>query len=142
MPDPLQINDHVTLPGDELTLTYSRSGGPGGQHVNTADTRVRLTFALSTTRALADAVKARLRTANPAWVFGDGDVQVTADRHRSRKRNVDDARRRLAAAVREALVPPRPRRPTRPSRAVHRRRLDAKSKRGKLKESRGKVRED
>ncbi len=142
MPEPIPVNDHVTLPGEEITLAYSRSGGPGGQHVNTADTRVRLTFALSATRVLADAVKARLRAANPSWVHGEGDIQITCDSNRSRKRNIDEARRRLAAAVRAALVPPRPRRPTRPSRASRRRRLEAKSQRGELKRSRGKVSEE
>jgi ribosome-associated protein len=142
MPEPLPIDDRHVLPGDELTLTYSRAGGAGGQHVNTTDTRVRLRFALSTTTALSEPVKRRLRAANPSWVNGEGDVQLTCDTNRSRKRNIDEARRRLAAAIRAVLVPPRPRRATKPSRGVHRRRLNAKKQRGKLKQTRGKVGED
>ena len=142
MTDPLLVDDRHVVPGDEIALAYSRSGGPGGQHVNTTDTRVRLTFALATSAALDDATKARLAAANPAWMKADGDLQLTCDRYRSRKRNIDEARSRLAAAIRTALVPPRRRRPTKPSRSAIRRRLTAKKQRGSLKASRGRVSDD
>jgi ribosome-associated protein len=142
VPEPLPINDRYVLPGDELTLAYSRAGGAGGQHVNTSDTRVRLTFALSTTVAIPDGAKARLRAAHPAWINGEGDLQLTCAANRSRTRNIDEARRRLADAIRAVLVPPRPRRPTKPSRGAKRRRLNAKKRRGETKQGRAKVRED
>ena len=142
MPDDLVVNDRFVIPGAELEFSYSRAGGPGGQHVNTSDTRVRLVWTLSESRVLPAGAVERLRANHPSWLHGPGDIQLTVSTHRSRKRNVDEARRRLAAAIREALVPPRRRRATKPSRAVHRRRLATKKARGQLKQSRGKVRED
>lgn len=138
----LPINDRIEIPASELTWSFSRSGGPGGQHVNTTDTRVRLRFALSTTDALSGPVKARLADQCRQWLTTDGDLVLTCDVHRSQHRNVEAARERLAAAIREALVPPRPRRATRPTRSSQRRRVQAKKQRGEVKRARGRVRGD
>lgn len=142
MKGPLVITDEVCIPAADLTYEYSRAGGPGGQHVNTTDSRVRLRFHLSRTTALSPAVKQRLRQARPAWCTDDGDIAITSDRMRSQHRNVEECRERLAEAIVMALVPPTQRRPTRPSGGAKRRRLEAKKQRGKLKSTRKKVDRD
>lgn len=142
MADALQVNDRITIPGDELDVTYARSGGPGGQHVNTTDTRVRLRFALSRTNVLIDEVKARLQASAGSWLTQDGDLVITCDTSRSRLQNLDEARERLANAIRAALVRPKPRRPTRPTRGSQQRRLETKKGRKQVKSGRGKIRDD
>lgn len=142
MADPLPIDAILVIPGEDLEITAARSGGPGGQSVNTAETRVRLRFALSTTTALRPDVIARLRDQNRAWLTDTGDLVLTSDVHRSRARNLDEVRARLADAIRRALVRPIPRRPTKPTRSSKRRRMDEKKRRGDVKAGRGKVRED
>lgn len=142
MADPLPITESLEIPGTDLDLTFSRSGGPGGQHANTADTRAQLRFALGACEVLDEGVKQRLRDANPTWVVGDGDLLLASDAHRSQHRNVQEVRDRLAEAIRAALVPPRRRRRTRPTRASKERRLKAKKGRGFVKRLRGRVRRD
>jgi ribosome-associated protein len=142
MADALPIDDRITIPGDDLDVTFARAGGPGGQHVNTTDTRVRLRFALSTTTALDDDVKARVRDRCRSWLTDSGDLVLTSDASRSRQTNLEDARERLATAIRAALVPPKPRHATRPTRSSQRKRLDAKKGRKTIKAGRGRVRED
>jgi len=142
MPDPLPIHDHLTIPGADLSYEFSRSGGPGGQHVNTTDTRVRLRFALAACAALHPAVKARIRAAVPGMLTSDGELLIVSDRNRSRQRNLDDARQRLADLVRAHLKPPKRRRPTKPTKGSKRRRLEGKKRRGEIKSKRGRVRED
>lgn len=142
MDEDLSITQTVSIPASDLSWSFSRSGGPGGQHVNTADTRARLRFALSTTTALSEPVKARLRARCGAWLTLEGDLVLTCDTHRSRYRNVEEARERLAEAVRGSLAPPKPRRATRPSRASQQRRVTTKKQRSEVKRGRGKVRDD
>ena len=142
MAEPLVVDDRITIPGDDLDVTFARSGGPGGQHVNTTDTRVRLRFALASTAALTDEVKERLRDQRRSWLTDAGDLVLTCDTSRSRLKNLDEARDRLADAIRAALVRPRPRKATRPTRGSQTRRLAAKKGRKDVKAGRGKVRED
>ncbi len=138
----LPIDDRVVIPRADLSWAASRSGGPGGQHVNTTDSRVRLTFALSCCAALSESVKERLRAAQRAWLTSDGDLILSCDTYRSQHRNLEEARGRLAQAIRAVLKPPKPRRPTRPSRAAKRRRLDKKKARSVIQKSRGRVRRE
>ena len=140
MADPLTI-DRIEIPGTDLDLEFSRSGGPGGQHVNTTDTRVRLWFRLGETEALSDAVKARLRQQQPAWITADDHVVITCDTHRSRHRNIQEVRDRLASAIRAALKPPRVRKKTKPSKRAKARRLDEKKRRSVVKKTRKPVRD-
>ena len=136
----LRINARVTLPADELSWTAARSGGPGGQHVNKTSTKVDLRFDLDRSRALSDPAKERLRAIAP--LDSEGRVFVQSDSSRSQSDNLEDARQKLAALVRRALTRPKKRRPTKPSRAAKRRRLEAKSRQSQKKAARGPVRYD
>jgi len=138
----LPVDQRVTLPAAELDMQFSRSSGPGGQHVNTSDTRVQLRWSMAASQAISRAAKKRLRDAQPSWVTTDGDVLVTADGSRSRHRNIEDAREKLRDAVYRALRPPRKRKKTRPTRSSKRRRLKKKKARGRKKKLRGRVRRD
>lgn len=141
MPEPLPVTDRVVIPAEDLDVTVARSGGPGGQAVNTTDSRVRLRFALATTTALIEPVKARLREQRRSWLTTDGDLLLTSDVHRSQHDNLAEVRERLADAVRAALVPPKPRRKTKPTRGSQRRRREDKERRKAVKAGRGRVTE-
>ena len=126
----------LTIPDAELVERFSRSSGPGGQSVNTSDTRVELRWDVAGSAALTDDQRARLLT-ELAPRLVDGVLVVVASEHRSQLQNRTAARARLANYVTEALQPPAPaRRATRPSRAARIRRVDAKRQRGALKASR------
>jgi ribosome-associated protein len=142
MADALPVTDRITIPGAELSWQFSRSGGPGGQHVNTTESRVQLRYALRSSTVLSQPAKERLRKAKPSWCLDDGDLQLSSSAHRSRHRNQEDARRRLADAIRAALVRPRTRRATKPSRGSKERRLKSKKQRSAVKSGRGRVRRD
>lgn len=123
----------VWIPAAELTERFSRSSGPGGQGVNTTDSRVELEFDPAASRAFTDAQRSRVLGALGGTLVG-GAVVVVAKEHRSQHRNRVAARERLAALLREALSPPAPqRRATKPTRGSQRRRVDAKKQRGHTK---------
>lgn len=124
----------ATVPAAELVERFSRSPGPGGQSVNTSDTRVELVFDPAASVAFTEPQLARILAAL------DGPVAVTASEHRSQLRNRSAARERLVAILRAAVAPPPPpRRPTKPSRSAQRRRVEAKKQRGQTKQLRGRV---
>jgi len=124
------------IPADELVWRFSRSPGPGGQSVNTADTRVELSFDLAATAALPDSLKERALGALGHRLV-DGVVTVIASENRSQLRNREAAAARLAGLLTDATKPPPPgRRPTRPSRASVERRLSDKQRRGETKRMR------
>ena len=132
----------AVIPAGELVERFSRSPGPGGQSVNTSDTRVELLFAPSTSAAFTEGQRARL-VRNLADSMTQGQVSVVASEHRSQLRNRIAARDRLVALLREAVAPPPPpRRPTKPSRASQRRRVESKKQRGQTKALRGRVRDE
>ena len=132
----------LVIPAGELVERFSRSPGPGGQSVNTSDSRVELEYDVSTSTALSDAQRARMLARLGRRLVG-GRLLVTASEHRSQHRNRVAARERLAGMVRTALAPPpAPRRPTKPTRGSQRRRLEAKKQRGQTKALRGRVRGD
>lgn len=129
----LEVTSTVVLPENELRWRFSRSSGPGGQGVNTADSRVELSWDAAASTALSEYQRARVLD-RLAGRLVDGVVTVAASEQRAQLRNRQAARMRLAALVREALAPPPARRrPTRPSRASQRRRVDAKKRRGDVK---------
>ncbi|EDY38263.1 class I peptide chain release factor [Cyanobium sp. PCC 7001] len=129
----LRVSPAVLIPAAELHWRFSRSSGPGGQNVNTTDSRVELVFDLAASEAFPPGRRARaLRRLEPRLV--DGSVVVAASEHRSQWRNRVAAQRRLVALLQEALQPPPlPRRATRPSRGAVERRLTAKKRRSAIK---------
>jgi ribosome-associated protein len=130
------------IPAAELVERFSRSSGPGGQSVNTADSRVELEYDVAASTVLSETQRTRA-LANLASRLVEGKLVVDASEHRSQHRNRVAARERLADLLRAALAPPPPpRRPTRPSRRARQRRLDAKRQRGETKALRGRVRDD
>lgn len=125
----------TTIPAGELAERFSRSSGPGGQSVNTSDTRVELLFDPAASTAFTEPQLRRILKALPV-----GPIAVTAAEHRSQLRNRGAARERLIAILREAVAPPPPpRRPTKPSKGSQRRRVEAKKQRGQTKQLRGRV---
>lgn len=134
--DGLRVTPAVTVPRGELSWRFSRASGPGGQSVNTTDSRVELSFDLAATEALPPHLKARALTRlGPRLV--NGVLTVTASEHRSQLQNRRAAAARLARLLADAIAPPaRPRRPTRPSRRAVERRLQAKARRAQTKRDR------
>jgi ribosome-associated protein len=132
MPEPIVVGS-VTIPETDLSWRFSRGSGPGGQSVNTADSRVELVFDLANSTAFSPAMRARAMT-RLADRLVEGTVVVAASEHRSQLRNRDAARERLAALLTAATAPPpKPRRPTKPSKASQARRMDEKTRRGQTK---------
>ncbi len=137
MTEGLRVSASVLVPPGELSWRFSRSSGPGGQGVNTTDSRVELTFDVAASTALSEPQRTRAIEALGSRLVA-GAITVVASEHRSQLRNRDAAAARLAQLMREALAPPaRARRATRPTLGSQRRRLDAKTLRGKTKRMRG-----
>ena len=129
------LPDGLVVPAAELVEKFSKSPGPGGQSVNTTDSRVELDFDVRTSAVLTTAQRARAMRRWP-----QGRISIAASEHRAQHRNPLAARERLSDVLREALAPPPPpRRPTRPSRGAKERRLRAKKERGQTKALRGRV---
>ena len=133
MAEDLPVGRGLTIPGGELRERFSRSSGPGGQSVNTSDSRVTLSWDVAATTALSEPRRARvLERLAPRLV--DGVLSVTSETERSQLLNRREARGRLAALVGEALAPPpKARRPTKPTKGSQRRRLEAKKQRSQTK---------
>jgi len=131
--DPLRVTARVAIPEAELVERFSRSGGAGGQHVNTSDTRVELSYDVARSPSLSETLRKRA-TERLAGRLVDGVLTVVASDRRSQRQNRDLARERLAETLREALKPPpKPRRATRPSRGAVQARIDEKKRRGEVK---------
>lgn len=136
MPGPLVVTTSVTVPEAELTWRFSRSSGPGGQSVNTTDSRAELSFDVERSACLPDHLRRRA-LGRLAGRLVDGVLTVAASEHRSQLQNREAAEQRLAQLLREALAPPAPvRRPTRPTRGSKERRLAGKRRRSDVKRGR------
>ena len=134
--EPLRVSRSVVIPPPELTWRFSRSSGPGGQGVNTADSRVELSYDVATSTALSPLLRTRAMQRLQGRLV-DGILTVTASEHRSQLRNREAALARLAEVLREAVAPPAaPRRPTRPTRTAVERRLADKRRRSEVKKQR------
>jgi ribosome-associated protein len=129
----------LVIPAAELVERFSRSSGPGGQGVNTADSRVELLWEPAASAALTPAQRDRVVAALADRLVA-GRVSIVASEHRSQLRNRAAARERLAALLREALAPPpAPRRATKPTRGSQQRRIEGKKRRSQLKSGRGRI---
>lgn len=134
--DPIPISSRLAIPREEVTLRASRSSGPGGQHVNTSSTRIELTWNIADSPSLSPEQRQRLLTRLASRLDSSGTLRLVSQTERSQLRNKEEAIARLAELVGEALVVPKVRRATRPSKAAKRERLDDKRKRGALKRER------
>lgn len=136
MSDALQVTDEVSIPRDELSIRASRSGGAGGQHVNTSSTRIELLWNIAETRALPEGVRDGVLQRLGSRTNADGVIRIVSSEHRSQLRNREAAEERLAKLVRGALTVPRARRKTAPTRASKEARLKAKKRRAEIKKRR------
>ena len=132
----VQVAPGVTIAEEELDERFVQSSGPGGQNVNKVATAVQLRFDVAGSRSLPPEVRGRLLRLAGTRVTADGELVINARRHRTQEANRRDARARLAALVAQALVEPRPRQATRPTRSARERRLQAKARRGAVKRQR------
>ncbi|BCJ54610.1 aminoacyl-tRNA hydrolase [Actinoplanes sp. NBRC 14428] len=136
MPDDIQVSNRLVIPAAELSWRFSRSSGPGGQGVNTTDSRVELSWNLLGSPSLPPALKERAADRLGNRLI-DGVLTITASEHRSQLRNREAAQARLAMLVGEAIAPPpRQRRPTKPSRGSVERRIGEKKRRAQIKRNR------
>ena len=133
---PLVVDSTITIPRSELSFRASRAGGPGGQHVNTSSTRVELLWNLERSRSVSADQRHRLREKLAARLDAEGNVRVVASANRSQLRNRDDAEVRLATLIRRALIVPKARKKTRPSRGSVEKRLRTKKEISRKKQDR------
>lgn len=140
--DVLVVNTHVRIPRTELDVRATRSGGPGGQHVNTSSTKIELRWQPGMSVALSELQRARVLTALATKLDGEGWVRLTASEHRSQLQNREAAEARLVAMVKGALVVPKVRRATKPTHASKTKRLETKSLRSDVKQQRKRVTRD
>ena len=130
------VNERISLADDEVSEQFVRSPGPGGQNVNKLATAVQLRFDANGSQSLPDDVRERLMEIAGSRATKHGEIVISAHRFRTRERNREDALERLVSLVRRAAVPVKPRKPTKPSAASKRRRLDDKRRRSQLKVAR------
>ena len=136
----LPVRPGLEIPDSDLEVAFIRSAGPGGQNVNKVASAVQLRFALDRTAVLRDDVKTRLRTLAGQRVTDAGEILIVARAHRSQEQNRREAEERLCDLIRRALIVPKKRHATKPTRASKERRLDGKARSQKNKRLRGKVR--
>lgn len=133
---PVVVSPNVVLPPQDFTFAATRSSGPGGQNVNKVASKVELRFDLVGTRALSTPQKSRLRSLAAGKLDAEGRVVVTSQLTRDQVRNLEDARDKIRTLVAQALVTPKARKKTRPSRSAVERRLDEKRRAGARKAER------
>jgi len=132
----LAVNARVSIPAHELEIRATRAGGPGGQHVNTSSTRVEVTWGALESPVLSDTDREHLRERLASRLDSTGTLRVVAADTRSQTQNRELALMRLAKLVSDALVIPKKRRPTKPSRASKAKRVETKKRRGAVKKDR------
>jgi ribosome-associated protein len=133
----LEITAHVVIPDDELEWKFIRASGPGGQNVNKVSSAVQLRFLLPLNTSLPAAARNRLRALAGQRLNDDGSILITARNERSQEQNRRAAALRLAALIQSALLEPKIRKKTRPTKGSQERRIESKKRRGSTKQGRG-----
>jgi ribosome-associated protein len=134
--DDVRVNRSVTIPISEIEMTFSPSGGPGGQHANKAATRAELVWNIERSEAIGPRQRDRIRSKLRHRIDSNGNLRLVSDAQRSQMRNRDEVKRRLAQLVAEALIPPKPRVRTKPTRSAVEKRLQDKKRRSDIKRRR------
>ncbi len=142
MPAMIQVTERIAIPDAELEVSFARSGGPGGQNVNKVSSKAVLRWRAEASTALPPDAKRRLLEAARSRLTQSGEIVIACDETRDQHQNLSIAEERLCALVRASLVPPKKRRPTRPTRGSKERRLHAKRARAGTKRARGRVDDD
>ena len=135
----LEINDNVSIPLTEIEISAIRSRGAGGQNVNKVSTAIHIRFDVRASSALSNNDKERVLRLRDQRISKEGIIVIKSQRFRSQDKNRSDALEKLAEMIRKALVEKKPRKPTKPSTKSREKRLDEKTKRGRLKETRRKI---
>ena len=138
----IPVTDHISLDEDELSETFVLASGPGGQNVNKVSSAVQLRFDVAHSPSLPDEIRVRVFALAGRRLTKDGVLVIVARSHRTQERNRAEARARLFDLIARAAVPPKPRRPTKPTRASRQKRLESKAKRARIKQTRGRVRDE
>ena len=137
MAEPIQVNAGVRVPAEAIAMKAVRSGGPGGQNVNKVSSKIELRIHMEAIEGLGPDALDRLRHAVRNRLDGEGRWMIISEKTRDQAKNLEDARTKAVQIIAEALVPPIPRRPTRPTKGSKTRRLDGKRMAGEKKRSRG-----
>ena len=132
----LVVNSRLQIPGKELSLSFARSAGPGGQNVNKVNSKAVLRWNITASESLTDEVKARFLSRFSQRINHLGEVVLSSDRHREQPRNIAECYEKLRQLIQVALIVERPRKPTRPSRGSIERRLQSKQKSSQRKQRR------
>ncbi|HKB06137.1 MAG TPA: alternative ribosome rescue aminoacyl-tRNA hydrolase ArfB [Gemmataceae bacterium] len=132
----LEVAPAIRIPLDEFEWSFARSSGPGGQNVNKVASKAVLRWAFDQSPSVPDDVKARFRARFPSRLTTEGDVVIASELTRDQGRNREDCLSKLAAMLRSAAIPPKVRRPTKPSKGSKRRRVDAKRRQSARKAAR------
>ncbi len=135
----LKINEYISIPLGEIEISAIRSQGAGGQNVNKVSTAIHIRFDVRASTAISEEDKQRILRVKDQRLSKEGVIVIKSQRYRSQDKNRSDALEKLAAMIRKALLEKKPRKPTKPTKKSREKRLDEKTRRGRLKESRGKV---
>ncbi len=142
MDDAIEVNSALSIPRSQLDYRATRSGGPGGQHVNTSSTRIELTWNVADSPSLDDAQRARIMEKLANRIDERGVLRLTSSGSRSQHQNREDVTERFARLIEQALRVPKPRKKTKPSRASKEARLQSKKRRSQTKQHRRDVQPD